>query len=87
MCIGLTEEEKKVQAEVLEKHSAEAKDIVFRTLVRMCEPAQDNFWERSPMSVSCSEPLPENLEKFANEHREEFQEWLKSQSKSLQDTE
>lgn len=87
MFIGLTEEEKKVQAEVFEKQSAETKDIVFRTLMRMCEPPQGNFWERSPMSVSCSEPLPENLEKFANEHREEFQAWLKSQSKSLQDME
>ena len=87
MFMGLTEEEKKVQAEVFEKQSAEAKDIVFRTLMRMCEPPQGNFWERSPMSVSCSEPLPENLEKFANEHREEFQEWLQNKAKSFQDKE
>lgn len=77
------DETTKLQHTILEQQSEKAKDLVLRTFMRMCEPEQTNFWERSPMSVSCSEPLPENLEKFANEHRAEFQEWLKKQSTIL----
>ena len=79
----VSEETEKLQNTVLECQSEKAKDLVLRTFMRMCEPEQTNFWERSPMPASCHEPLPENLEKFANEHRAEFQAWLKKQSTIL----
>lgn len=75
------DETEKLQHTILEQQSDKVKDLVLRTLLRMCEPKQSNFWERSAMaSSSCYAPLPEELEKFADEHREEFQAWLKSQA-------
>lgn len=74
------DETEKLQHTILEQQSDKAMDLVLRTFLRMCEPKQTNFWERSPMASSCHTPLPEDLEKFADEHREEFQAWLKSQA-------
>lgn len=74
------DETEKLQHTILEQQSDKAMDLVLRTFLRMCEPKQANFWERSPMASSCHTPLPEDLEKFADEHREEFQAWLKSQA-------
>lgn len=59
---------------VLEKQSDQSRDLYFKVLIRMCEP-QYNFWERTPMAIP-REPLPSGLDKFANEHRDEFQKWL-----------
>lgn len=73
------DETEKLQHTISEQESDKAKDLVLRTFMRMCEPKQANFWERSPMASSCHTPLPEDLEKFADEHRAEFQAWLKAQ--------
>ena len=75
-----TDETEKLQHTILEQQSDKARDLVLRTFLRMCEPKQTNFWERPPMASSCDTPLPEDLEKFADEHRDEFQAWLKSQA-------
>ncbi len=73
------DETEKLQHTILEQQSDKAMDLVLRTFLRMCEPKQSNFWERSAMAASsCYTPLPEEFEKFADEHREEFQAWLKS---------
>lgn len=73
------DETAKLQHTILEQQSDKAKDLLLRTCMRMCEPKQTNFWERSVMTASCDTPLPENLERFADEHRAEFQAWLKAQ--------
>ena len=73
------DETAKLQHTILEQQSDEAKDLVLRTCLRMCEPKKANFWERSVMMSSSYTPLPENLERFADEHRAEFQAWLKAQ--------
>lgn len=73
------DETEKLQHTISEQESDKAKDLVLRTFMRMCEPKQANFWERSPMASSCHTLLPEDLEKFADEHRAEFQAWLKAQ--------
>lgn len=73
------DETAKLQHTISEQESDKAKDLVLRTFMRMCEPKQANFWERSPMASFCHTPLPENLERFADEHRAEFQAWLKAQ--------
>lgn len=73
------DETTKLQHTILEQQSDKAKDLFLRTCMRMCEPKQTNFWERSVMTASCDTPLPENLERFADEHRAEFQAWLKAQ--------
>lgn len=75
----LTEEEKKIQLEILEQQSHQAQNLVLRVLMKMCEPSSNNFWQRTPMATTNVEPLPDNLEKFVNEHRDEFQKWLKQE--------
>lgn len=73
------DETTKLQHTILEQQSDKAKDLLLRTCLRMCEPKKANFWERSAMPPSCYTPLPENLERFADEHHAEFQAWLKTQ--------
>ena len=73
------DETEKLQHTISEQESDKAKDLVLRTCLRMCEPKKANFWERSVMMSSSYTPLPENLERFADEHRAEFQAWLKMQ--------
>ena len=73
------DETAKLQHTILEQQSDKAKDLLLRTCMRMCEPKQTNFWGRPVMTASCDTPLPENLERFADEHRAEFQAWLKAQ--------
>ena len=73
------DETAKLQHTISEQESDKAKDLVLRTCLRMCEPKKANFWERSVVGSSSYISLPENLEKFADEHRAEFQAWLKAQ--------
>lgn len=75
----VVDETTKLQHTISEQESDKAKDLVLRTCLRMCEPKKANFWERSVMMSSSYTPLPENLERFADEHRAEFQTWLKAQ--------
>lgn len=73
------DETTKLQRTISEQESDKAKDLVLRTCLRMCESKKANFWERSVMMSSSYTPLPENLERFADEYRAEFQAWLKAQ--------